>query len=340
MIAVLLASLFVSPAQSRKPAPLFAGDSDVEITLALPLKTLIRERMERVEVEGIVTLTGSDAAPVRLDVRVSPRGHHRLANCSFPPLRLDFKRAQVEGTLFAEQNRLKLVTPCRLNSANEDYLELEYLVYRMYEQLSDAAFRVRRAHVRYVDTERKGAVSEAAAFFIEPLEGVALRLGLERVAAPRIPLDALDRSRLSALALFQFVIGHTDWSATAAEPGEDCCHNAAVLAPPEQGGFVLVPYDFDQAGIVDADYAVPNEIFTITSVRQRLYRGFCRTNVHLDETIRVFNDERPELEALLDSARLAQATRNKALRYLEASFEIINDAARREWEIVGRCRPG
>lgn len=338
---LLLLWLCVGLAEAREPAPLFVGESDVEMTLALPLGTLLRKRAERVQVEGAATLAGADDVPIALDVKVAPRGRHRLANCGFPPLRLDFRRSQVEGTLLAGQNRLKLVTPCRPTATYARYLELEHLVYRMYQQVSDVSFHVRRARMRYVDSDRGGAVTAASAIFIEPIEGVAVRLGLTVVEVPQLPLDALDPRALTTLALFQFVIGNTDWSATAGTPGEDCCHNAAVLAPPRQeNGLLLVPYDFDQTGLVDAEYATPNELFTLSSVRQRLYRGYCRTNEHLAETIQAFNVARPALMALLDDARLPSVQRDRTRRYLDGAFLVLNDPRRVEREIVGRCRSG
>jgi hypothetical protein len=340
LLAASLASLS-SQGAARAPAPLFAADEAIEITLALPLRTLVDERARLPAVKGTLTVAGSDAAAIPLDVEVRPRGRQRLANCTFPPLRLDFKRGQVADTLFAGQNRLKLVTPCRSGPSYEDYLELEYLVYRMYEQLGGVAFRVRRAEMRYVDVEHDNEILEAPAFLIEPLGGVAARFDLTDVESPRIPLSELDARALTTLALFQFVIGNTDWAATRATAGEDCCHNADVLAPRDgRGSFVLVPYDFDHAGIIDADYATPSEGLGLTSVRQRRYRGFCRTNEHLDEAILALNMARPEIEALLKSERLSQRSRTDALRYLDRSYEILNDTEERQREIVDRCREG
>lgn len=340
LLAASLASLS-SQGASRAPAPLFAADEAIEITLALPLRTLVDERARRPSVKGTLAVAGTDADSIPLDVEVRPRGRHRLAHCTFPPLRLDFKRGQVAGTLFAEQNRLKLVAPCRSGASYEQYLELEYLVYRMYEQLGGVAFRVRRARMRYVDVEQHHEILEAPAFLIEPLDGVAARFDLTDVESPRIPLSELEPRALTTLALFQFLIGNTDWAATGAAAGEDCCHNADVLAPRDgRGGWVLVPYDFDHAGIVDADYATPSEGLGLTSVRQRRYRGFCRTNGYLDEAIHALNTARPALEALLQSERLAPRSRTDALGYLDRSYEILNDAEERQREIVGRCREG
>jgi hypothetical protein len=38
-----------------------------------------------------------------------------------------------------------------------------------------------------------------------------------------------------------------------------------------------IPYDFDYSGLVDATYALPPPGMGITTVRDRVYRGPCRT---------------------------------------------------------------
>jgi hypothetical protein len=325
-------------AESAALPPLFASRDEIELTLTLPLRTLLRQRAKRLEVEGTVTVEEADRAPVRLDVEVRTRGRDRLENCAFPPLRLDFKRGQVDGTVFAGQNRLKLVTRCADGERFEQYLELEYFLYGMYEKLTDVAFRVRPARMRYVDTDRDGETLEAPAFLIEPIEGVAERVGMSAVELSVAAPGDFDPRALSTLALFQYLIGNTDWSPTSAAAGESCCHNVDVLAPSDgRPGLVPVPYDFDYAGIVNASYAYPDERLGIRSVRERLYRGYCATNAYLDETIEALNEARPAIEALLQSARLTAGSRAYAMSYLERSYAIVNDDGERQRQIVRRC---
>lgn len=339
---LLLAAATQSPvavAAAGGPALLFASDDEVEITLELPLRTLLRQRQSRPNVEGTIVVTAPATQGPPLDVEVATRGHSRLEICSFPPLRLNFRRGRVADTLFADQNRLKLVTLCRDTASYTAYLGLEYLVYRMYGVLTDAAFRVRPARMRYVDTERGDESQVAPAFFIEPIDGVAERLGSRAVSAPRLRLEQLEPRALARLALFQFIIGNTDWAVTQPTLGEDtCCHNGDVLVAPDgSGALVLVPFDFDNAGIVGAEYAKPDERLGIRSVRTRLYRGYCATNGYLDETVAALNVARPAIEALLEEQPLPPAVRAGAASYLARSYEILNDERERERQIVDRC---
>jgi len=192
-----------------------------------------------------------------------------------------------------------------------------------------------------VDSERDGS-QIGPAFFIEPIDGVAERLGWQSVAVPALRLEQLEPRALTRLALFQFMIGNTDWAITRPSLGEDtCCHNGDVLAPAESPeSVVLVPFDFDHAGLVDAEYATPDERLPIHSVRERLYRGFCATNGYLDETIAAFNAARPAIETLLENQRLAPKARAAAASYLARSYEIINDEPEKRRQLVDRCLGG
>jgi hypothetical protein len=341
-VGALLAAAVCAPAaraQAQEPAPLFASDAVLELTLTAPMRTLVNRRSERPEVAGTVTLAGADGATTELDVEVRTRGKSRLEVCSFPPLSINFKRSQVEGTLFAGQNRLKLATLCRATESYEQYLELEYLIYLMYAQVSDHAYRVRPVLMRYVNTERDNEVTEAPAFFIEHADALAARVGMVAAELPGIEGPQLDPRALATYALFQYFIGNTDWSVSAAADGEACCHNTDVLAPIAGGpGLIGVPYDFDQAGLIDTVYALPNEKLGIRDVRDRLYRGFCLSNQYLDATIEKFNAARPAIEAVLASERLNNRSRQDALRYLAEFYESVNDPQLRQREILDECR--
>lgn len=338
-VTMIAAVMLLSGTEAQTDAPLFSSHEPVLLTLESDVRTLVNRRARRPEVDGFVRYAAEDGTEVQLDVEVRTRGKSRLEVCAFPPLSVNFKRGQVADTLFASQNRLKLVTLCRPTTTHEEYLELEYLAYRIYETVSEHAFRVRPVLMRYVDTERDGRVTEAPGFFIEHIEGVAERTGRVEAELPSVAPEELEPAPLATLTLFQFLVGNTDWSALAAAEDEDCCHNADVLGRADGSpGLIVVPYDFDQTGLVNPSYAEPDERLGIRSVRQRVYRGLCAINDELDVAIAKFNAARPRIEALLADTRLADERRQEALEYLSSAYEIFNDSEQREKEIVGRCR--
>jgi len=338
----LLAAALVAmgpAAGAAPPAPLFADEAPLEVTLELPLKSLLRDRKARPEVEGSV-LVASPAGPLqRLGVKVSTRGHNRLEKCSFPPLGLNFKRSEVGGTVFAGQDKLKLSTRCRDGDSYGEYLELERLVYVLYQQVSDVSLRVRPARMRYVDTDRGGEALEAPAFFIEHFDSLAERSGRVVLEVPRLSLEDIDPAPLALTGLFEYLVGNTDWAATAAAAGRDCCHNMVPLAPAAGSGpIVMFPYDFDSSGFVDAPYAEPDFRLKTHSVRDRVYRGYCGSNPYLEDARAKLNAARPAMEAAIAAGQLGPGARRKALEYLAQGFEDLNDARHWQRKIVDSCR--
>ena len=64
------------------------------------------------------------------------------------------------------------------------------------------------------------------------------------------------------------MIGNTDWGCTYLQ-------NIVLITKDSAKAPFAIPYDFDHAGIVDAPYARPAEELEISSIRERLYRGYC-----------------------------------------------------------------
>jgi len=322
------------------PRPLFADEGTLELTIEGPFRELSRDGRERPERDGLVRYRDARGEEVVLDVAIRVRGNSRLEVCSFPPLRLNFKRGQVPDTAFAGQNQLKLVTLCKSSDRYRDYLAQEFQVYRAFSALTDRAFRVRRVIVHYVETQGRRANSfTELAFLLEEDWEVAERHGMEAVEVESLTLPGLDPEATALVSLFQFMIGNTDWSGTSAPDGESCCHNGKVLGMPGSDlGRVLVPYDFDNAGLISTEYAEPNAALPIRSVRQRLYRGYCPMNSSLGLAIRRLNEQRADVVGAFDSELVSESARRRAMAYINESYGIINDPLRIETDILARCR--
>jgi hypothetical protein len=59
-----------------------------------------------------------------------------------------------------------------------------------------------------------------------------------------------------------------------------------------------VPYDFDWSGAVDTYYAVPDPRLPIKTVRERIYRGPCRTAEEMAPVFQQFVAKRDTIMAL------------------------------------------
>lgn len=333
--AALAIFAFASAAWSQ---PLFDSDEPLSITLDVPIKTLVRKASRKPTVTGTLRYAETDGSEVVLDVEVTTRGKSRLEECSFPPLSVNLKRQQVVSTVFAGQNKLKLVTQCKDKSRYQLYLNQEYAIYKIYNVLSDRSFRVRMLEVTYRDSAGKRGDEIEPAFFIESDDAAAERLGMTTIETDGVKLSQLEPSELSTYVLFQFMIGNTDWSVRKGPDDEDCCHNGKVIAPPKsQNGWVVLPYDFDQAGLIDTDYAAPNDVLPIRNVRQRLYRGYCFLNPRLESTIAKFNNRRAAIEALINNGPDGPSRNRSAFNFLQEFYAIVNDPEARQKKIVDAC---
>jgi hypothetical protein len=346
---VALAALgLLSPVHAQDPAaaadsggghPLFADSTPLTLMITGPFRLLSRDGRQRPQRDAVLTYRDLNGQETSVDVRIRIRGKSRLEVCSFPPLRLNFKRKQLDATVFAGQNRLKLATLCKPTDEYRDWLTQEYQIYLMFNALTKRSFRVRWLEVEYGDTdERRGRTFTEPAFVIEEDWEVAERNGME-VAEPdnRIELPTLARRHTALLALFQYMIGNTDWAATQGPEGEPCCHNGKVVVS-DAGERFVIPYDFDQAGLIDTSYASPNPQVSIRSVRERLYRGYCPMNDELDWAVARLNEQRSAIEAILREGPVSANARDRALAYLGESYSIINDPDRFRKEIVEGCR--
>ena len=318
--------------------PLFECDAALEFTLELPMKTLLRRADDRPVLDGKLLYTDQHGKPLEFDVQVTTRGHSRLEICRFPPLSVIFGKKQVKGTVFAGQKKLKIVTQCRKGDSYLDFLRHEYGIYKAFNVVAEPSFRARMLHITFRDTQGKYKDELHVAFFIESIKEVADRLDMESVKLNKIPPVHLDGENSSVYELFQFLIANTDWSKTKGPGDEDCCHNGKVLR--ESGtdtGWVVLPYDFDQAGLVNVPYALPHEQLPIRRVTQRLFRGRCEFIDHMDATIELFNREREAIEAALASGGVSEKRQRSQAKFVARFYDIVNDPKLRERHVDDRC---
>ncbi len=342
------AALLAGPAaQARQnpvqpPSPLFTSHDLLEFTIEAPFKKVFRERSQEPEQFPAVLTYQDGGEQVTLNLKVNTRGRFRLQKrtCNFPPIQLDLQKDSVAGTIFAGQNKIKLVTHCQNGRDQyEQYVFQEYLIYRAFNLFSDMSFRVRLAHITYVDNEEDKDPLTRFAFLIEHKDDLAARTGWEILEIPVVPPEYFDQDNLNTVAVFQYFIGNTDVSLFQAAPGEtECCHNAKALGS-MAGPVFSVPYDFDMSGIINTRYSEVAEGLPIRNVRQRLFRGSCVPPDQMARTIQVFKEQKDAVYALyMDQPQLDEKVREKTIDYLDDFYEIINNDGRVNREIVRRCR--
>ena len=334
LIAACLLTI-TPPVAAKQPKPLFAASDPIRIIIQAPLETLIHNRTAP-PVSGTLT----DPAGQQLPVSLSARGITRRASdiCDFPPLLVRFTAPPPATSQFAGQKKLKLVTHCKDSAAFQQNLLLEYSAYKMYNLLTPRSFLVRLADIDYRDSSGRPIVSRVG-YFLEDLSDVARRNGLKQTHA-RTMIPASDLSPIDAAryALFQDMIANHDWSMRAGPAGKTCCHNAELIGPLGPGTTIPIPYDFDFSGFVDAPYATPPDELHISSVRQRVYRGYCADNAQAIEVARQMRDARPQLMAAITSTPGLEPQRAaRAIRFLDGFFADIETDDAASARLLRRC---
>ena len=335
-LVILFTVLAMPAANASTPDPLFQDDAALRVEITAPFSRLINERPKDREFQGSFSFKGLDGDMTELDLKVRARGKFRHTNCDFPPLYLNFKRSQVEGTLFDQQNKLKMVVHCKDSGRYQQSVLREYLAYRILNSLTDQSFQVRLLDVTYVDSEDRRPRMVRSAFLIEHENRLATRLGMQRMNIFPDVVGAIQADHLNLTSIFQYLIGNTDFSPLLGSQSE-CCHNYALFGT-DDGPLLAIPYDFGMSGFVNTPYAMPDEGLGITNVRQRLYQGFCENNRYVEASVAEFLQVRDTLYALVaDLQQLEPTIRVRLASYMDEFYETIGDPQAVERELLNRC---
>ena len=339
---VLTMFLLLPPfvASKTDASPLFDSHTVLNIRIEAPLTQLMRERPDKEYLDGKLSYTDALGVAHTLDLKLRTRGEYRRQRktCSFAPIRLNFRKKQVAETVFAGQDKLKLVTHCKTNSDRYEQLVLkEYLAYQSWQILTDKSFRTRLLRVTYVDSDDDNKSITRFGFVVEDEKDVGDRLRLSPAKIPKIDYENLDRQQASLVAVFQYMIGNTDFSLIRGALNDNCCHNIELFAN-DDGSYTPIPYDFDFAGMVNAPYAEPNPKLKINSVRVHYYRGRCSNNEKLDGTAAYIREHEGEIHALVENLDgLDDNHAQDVIRYLNVFFERISTPRSVERYIAKKC---
>jgi hypothetical protein len=240
-------------------------------------------------------------------VEVRGRGNFRRKNCAFSPLKIKIKKKDANHTVFDDNKSLKLVLPCQSSDSYNNLVFREYLCYQFYQIISPYYFNTRLVNITLTDAgNKKNKTYSVPGFFIEDNDLVAKRVNGQVVDRRIHPMQFMDTASVQH-DIFQYLIGNTDWSVL--NNHNEC----AVLL--ENSKFISLPYDFDMSGIVNASYATINEELTITSVKERLFRGYCR-----DESIyEIVRAQYLELEP-----KLYDVMKSNEKLFEPKEFQVIN----------------
>ncbi len=257
----LLCCLFFLPgillAQEKRdvlftePAALSSDPADLmTLRLEIPIKTLKKETDDSTYVNSTLYYK-EKAAWDSLPVELRTRGEFRRKKCIFPPVKIKFSKKDIENTVFENNKKLKLVVPCRHEEAKNDNVVKEYLAYKLLEPVTPYHFKTRLVRLEWSQKSgKKGSGHQLKGILLEDLDNLAERLGgdaFDRKIHP-MRIDTLNSIRN---AFFQYMIGNADYSLVVG-------HNYKTIFANDE--FFVIPYDFDLAGLVNADYGKSSDV--------------------------------------------------------------------------------
>jgi hypothetical protein len=338
VLIVTLSALSPVVMGSDVPDPLFQDDATLDITLTAPLATLVRKRPTLNPLAGEFSFRQANGRRVFLDVELLSRGQPRHKDCDLPPLSLKFRKSQTDGTLFDQENEMKMVVHCDDSDDYQQLVHREFLAYKFLNALTDQSFRVRLLRVTYIDNEEERGDQVRYAFLIEDESRLASRLGKKIINTVQTVVDAIQPDQLNLTSMFQLLIGNTDFSVVDGGPDIGCCHNYVLLGT-DGGPQIAIPYNFDQSGLVNAPYAVSDEKLSIQNVRHRYYRGWCKNNDYIEASINRTRDTSRAIFSLIYEQEGLQGIANKGLvRFVENYYDIVDNSSMVKLKIIGRCQ--
>ncbi len=284
-----------SESQMTDTLGFFEKEEPLQLSIKFDFDSIFSDKSESSEYQSAeVAYTDDQGKTVTLSADIRTRGSFRLdpANCNFPPLKMRIRGKQRQGTVFQGISELKMVTHCQDDQeVYEQYLLQEYLIYRVFNILTDYSFRVRLVKVNYIDTGEPGRQLDKYAFFLEDKDDLAERLeGNILDISIAYPLG-VDQDQYSLVSFFEFMIMNSDWSLPIV-------HNVEVLSTDYFKPPYAIPYDFDWAKIIDIPYVVPGIGIRTEEGRVRVFKGSCRSRKDFRKIIEIYNQHRLDIYRL------------------------------------------
>jgi hypothetical protein len=252
-------------------------------------------------------------------IELAARGENRRITCVMPPMILNFKNPKAPN--LSTLKKMKLVMACAPNSFDEELVLKEYLVYKMYNMLTDFSFGVRLAKVTVKDAQNKVKEYSQYGFLIEDVDDVAKRNNCREYQKPVLNGAVTDRQQMTLVSMFQYMIGNTDWSL----PNKHNLRFVQLVTDTFSYPYII-PYDFDYCGLVNAPYAIPQPEFGIEKVTDRYYRGMARAKEEVDPMIQLFKEKREFMSAMIQNfTLLKKSVRENMISYLDAFYKDLDD---------------
>lgn len=305
--------------ENAKPPSIFevlTPKEAVKMTLETDLTTIIEQRKTNQYFPG--TLRTEDGKVYKVELR--SRGKFRRKISVYPPLKMKFKKKALVAEGLDTLNEVKIVLPCFENSKGDELIVREYLAYKMYEQLTNVSLRARLIRLTIRDTHVEKTKRQMYAILLEDEEELVARLKGELNEEYGIPADSFQTNQAALMVMFQYMIGNTDWEVSM-------LRNVRMVRVPATGKILLIPYDFDFAGLVGAPYASPNSDTGLKNVRDRYLMTSGLKPEALRRALNILSASKQQLYSICKSKHLDYSASEDMVKYLRRFFEKVEGKA-------------
>ena len=330
---VFLLGICALTAFAQMETPLFKSSEALNIQATGSVKSIKKKTNDSTFVTVKFQYESAPGEWKVLATEARVRGNFRLRYCYFPPLKIKFKKDDITSTLFEGNKSLKVVMPCRTTSDMNALIRREYLCYKFYEIVSPYHFKTRLANMKLIEiSSKKPKTYDLLSFMVEDNSNVAKRASGKIMEVKGLSPGAFEEKQALRNDYFQFMIGNADWSAVYQ-------HNTNVLYADKK--YITLCYDFDMSGFVNAFYARENPPKLGTGdIRDRVYRGFCKSPEAMEEIRREYLGHETVLESIIDeqSQYFSEAEMKDMHDYVDQFFRILKDDDRFSASVLKACR--
>lgn len=334
-LLILLCQLLHGQKRTFQGRKLFADTSILKVEVLLPLDSIKSDDCKKPQYFNARIYLTDNGERREIKVKARKRAKFRCdpANCSLPPFMLRIDPSNAHGTVFQGCKKLKITHTCRPEKKGYQNLVFkEYLVYRIFNKITDSSFRVRLAHLTYKKMPSGEVIYKVYGFFIEDDDDLARRMGGKVLNAANLSDEWFDPPMLFLSALFEYMIGNTDYNIETA-------HNIGVFATGGKGFLFPIPYDFDWSGLVNAPYAQPALHTGLTQVTQRWYQGPCPSDTVFNFVKQRFMSKKEIIKTEIESFNfLIRKEKKQMLNYIEKFYNELNYPARIKKMVQKTCR--
>ena len=290
----------------------------LDIYIETDFQLLSDERLSDTSRVGLLAFAKENGLKDTLTTTFELRGRFRRKTCSFPPLKLNFKKKELKQRRLKKWDKVKLVMQCIEDDEGMYLIYKEYLTYKLYSIVSPYSFRVQLLNINYKDTAT-GATGSMPGFIIESEEELGKRLNLKECELCfNRSMDEHNKENRLNHSMFQYMISNGDWSYLMVR-------NIKLFQTADKQ-YVTIPYDFDFSGLVKPSYAIPNVNIGQTNLKQRVYIGPKEDLDTLRETRSTFKSFRSEMFDLIrDFDRLPRRERNEMVNFLKTFYQELNE---------------